>query len=771
MLVEVLALGSAVALGSGLTFRRQNKSLTQKLGAKRALHQNAAPDSQPHASASAGRTSSKGRFRAGANEGRSARPGSRDLYQGAKKGFLALRKVFTISMGGTQTRDQHLRRLAAQNGNQGDFAAERKLDRKINLSIGLMGLAAVGTFFYAPFLRIAAAGTLYNYVPVFQELSKNLKRGRISTELLEVVSWISFLVSGYFFLATFVSFTALLNLKLLRRTEEHSHQQLIDSFSQKPHSIWVISEGAEVEIPLAAVRKQDIVVVNAGEMIPVDGIVVEGVASIDQHSLTGESKPVEKEIGEKVMATTLVLSGRILIQAVHTGSDTNAAKIEQILEQTQEFKESLRLRGKQIADGFIAPTLFVSSLTLPLLGSSAAMAILWSGFGYNMKLYGPISVLNFLHIMAKNGILIKDGRSLEMLQQIDTVVFDKTGTLTVEQPRLRCIYPLAPFSEESLLTYAAAAERRQSHPIAKAILGAAEQRNLELPAVEDAAYRVGYGIEVTLEAKLVQVGSFRFMQQKGIHVPEDVYEFQDQSEAKGNSQVFVAVNDNLAGVLELEPCIRSEARRIIEYLKGEGVGVSIISGDHEEPTRRLAKALSVDKYYAETLPTQKAELIAKLRANGRFVCYVGDGINDAIALKEANVSISLSGASSVAMDTAQIVLMDGDLNRLESLFEISKAFEKNMQSNYLNSMIPGVITLSGVFLLHMGLVGGLVVYFSSKLVGLMNCMMPLVKDEMKQSAPSDNSRDDKVDFSHEKESEPAFFRKTHQPKPVKPVLH
>jgi len=170
----------------------------------------------------------------------------------------------------------------------------------------------------------------------------------------------------------------------------------------------------------------------------------------------------------------------------------------------------------------------------------------------------------------------------------------------------------------------------------------------------------------------------------------------------------------------------------------------ILSGDNKEPTRRLAHELGVDGYYAETLPTQKAELIAKLRSEGKHVGYVGDGVNDAIALKGANVSISLSGASNVATDTAQVILMDGDLARIESLFEISKAFEKNMQANYRNSMIPGVITLSGVFFLHMGLIGALTIYFTSEVLSLMNCMMPLIKDEMSEEETTWKLKDETV---------------------------
>ena len=724
-MLPVLAIAGAVVLGGGLAFGRQSMmTLRHKLP----------PKTQGMSTGSVGRSHRK-----------TLR--SRGLYQNAKeikKGFLAIRKVFAISLGGTQDRDKQFHRLTAQHGKVAVSVADRNLNRRINISIGLMGLAAVGSFFYAPLLLIAGMGTLINNLPIFQELSRNLRKGRITTELLEIVSQIGFLVTGYFFLATVVSFIALLDIKLLRRTEEHSQQQLIEQFSQKPHSIWIITDGAEVEIPLEAVRKNDFVIVNAGEAIPVDGTVVEGNATIDQHSLTGESQPVEKENGATVFATTLVLSGRILVQAKHTGSDTNAAKIGHVLEQTQDFKESLRLRGKKIADSFIAPTLFVSGLTLPFLGPSSALAVLWSGFGFDMKLYGPISVLNFLHIMAKNGILIKDGRSLETLQKLDTVVFDKTGTLTVEQPKLAQIYSLASYDEETLLTYAAAAEHRQSHPVAKAILYAAQQRGLVLPTIKDAAYQVGYGMQVTLNGELIQVGSVRFMQQRDIHLPAEVNIIQSQAHSTGSSLVFIAVNGQLAGVLRLDPCIRPETKRIVEYLQEEGIEVLIISGDNKEPTRRLAHELGVDGYYAETLPMQKAKLIRKLRADGKHVGYVGDGINDAIALKGANVSISLSGSSTVATDTAQVILMDGDLAKIESLFEISKAFEKNMQANYRNSMIPGVVTLTGVFLLHMGLIGALIVYFTSEAYSLTNCMMPLIKDEMSEDEATWKVKDDTV---------------------------
>ncbi len=731
MLVHVLTISSAVALASGLTVAHKKAGLREKLCSQTRLARTVARKPRSSTSGLGARAGTTRIASQGVQACRFVESGSREALQGAKQGLLAIGKVFVISMGGRQGRDEQLGLLAAGEGNKAADAADRQLNRRIKASIGVMGLAAVGCWFYAPLLRLAGAGSLYVFIPVFGELSRNLKKGKITTELLEIVSLISFLVTGYFFLAAFVSFLALLNFKLVNRTEEHSHDQLIHSFSQKPHAILVVKDGIEIEMPLAAVRKRDIVVVGAGETIPVDGQVIAGMASVDQHSLTGEFQPAEVELGSKVFATTLVLSGRLHVQAEATGSDTNAASIGHILEHTQLYKERVRLRGKKIADAFIAPTLFVSTLSLPLLGSSAAMGILWSGFGYNMKVYGPITVLNYLHIMAKNGVLIKDGRSLEMLQQIDTVVFDKTGTLTADEPRLGRIHPVASFDETTILAYAAAAERRQSHPIARAIRAAAQSQGLDIPYIDDASYRIGYGIEVKFGQTTIKVGSARFMQQQAIRLEEGILGLQQAADANGSSLVYVAVDNTLAGVMELEPCVRSEAERVVDYLKEQGIEPYIISGDHEESTRRLATQLGIKHYFSETLPAEKAAVISQLRDRGRFVAYIGDGINDAIALKQANVSISLKGASTAATDTAQVILMDGDLEKLETLFEISKDFENDMRGNYLNSVIPGVITLGGVFLFNFGLAGSMAVYFSSKLYGLMHCMLPLVQEEMK----------------------------------------
>jgi Cu2+-exporting ATPase len=479
-------------------------------------------------------------------------------------------------------------------------------------------------------------------------------------------------------------------------------------------------------------------VINAGETIPIDGLIHSGIASIDQHVLTGELQPMAKGVGNSVFAGTVVLEGQIHIQVEKTGQETVAAQIGNILEKTADFKATMQSYGERIIDKGALPTLAVSAIALPILGTQSALAILNSCFGYQMRITAPLSMLNFLTIASKNSILIKDGRSLELLSQVDTVVFDKTGTLTEEQPHVGKIHCCG-IEENELLTYAAAAEYKQTHPIALAILAEAKQRRLNVAPVTQAKYEVGYGIKVNVDAKLIRVGSVRFMEMEGISIPPEMNILQEETHEQGHSLVFIALNDQLVGAIELYPTIRPEAKQIIAQLKQRGLSLYIISGDHEQPTRKLAQKLGIDNYFAETLPEDKANLIAQLQQKGKVVCFVGDGINDSIALKKSQVSISLRGASTVATDTAAIILMDNHLNQLDHLFEIAEEFNANMKNNLNLSIIPGFLCWGGVFFLHFGIVSTVLLYDASLLVGVWNAMSPSLKNGKSTSKNLKNS--------------------------------
>lgn len=609
------------------------------------------------------------------------------------------------------------------------FKAEETLDRHFKISSVSLGITTVGALFYSPLLLLGIPGIVYTAVElVFPDAYHSLvKKGKVGVGVVDSIAIVGMLATGNFFIATAATWLILLSLKILHKTEDRSLKKLVNIWGEQSHTVWVYKDGVELEIPFEALQVNDVIIVNAGERVPADGVIAQGVVSVDQHLLTGEAQPAEKGVGDSVFAATVVLSGRMRVVVERAGAETLAAQIGKILNNTADFRLSVQARGQEIADKAAVPTLLLGALTWPFLGLNSAVAALQSAFGYNMRLISPISVLNFLRIMSEQGILIKDGRSLEALRQVDTIVFDKTGTLTLEQPQVKAIYCCNGLTENELLTYAYAAEYRQTHPIAKAILSEAHHRNLVLPEVEQAKYEAGYGIKVTLANAIILVGSERFMALEGIALPPEISALEKLSHEQGHSFVYVAVNNQLGGAIELQPTIRPEAKQMVQYLQKLQMATYIISGDREEPTRQLAQSLGIDHYFAEILPEHKADIVGKLQKEGKFVCFIGDGINDSIALKKANISISLRGASTVATDTAQIILMNGRLNLLAPLFDVAMDFEHNMQANFITTIIPGIICVGGVFFWQFGIMQATALYCLGLAAGITNAMLPTLK--------------------------------------------
>jgi len=628
--------------------------------------------------------------------------------------------------------DAHKRRRAEMDWVAESPSPEEKLsDQFFARSSALLASSTICAWVYPPLLLWHIPALFYVSLPRYRDAREDIiDKKEITINVVGAVSSVGSLAYAVVYPSMVVVFAAsgwlyAMTSQLVMRTQDRTRRNLANLFGEQPRQVWVVHEGVEIEAPFESVVVGDILVVDAGQMIPIDGIIQSGMASIDEHMLTGESRPAEKSAGDRVFAATLVMAGRIYVRIEKTGRETAAAQIGEILKDTSSFTASARLRGQSVADRYARPTMGLGALALPLSGPEGALAVLGSGIGNSMRLLGPISVLSFLQLTARRGILIKDGRALEQISKIDTLVFDKTGTLTLKQPAVGEIHPLGGHTGDSVLAYAAAAEFRQTHPIAKAILQAAQARGLEPPPISEAAYDIGYGIKVAIAGQAIRVGSDRFMAQEGIAVPPPVEAVADQARAQGHTLVYVAIDGALGGVIEMRPTVRPEARRVIDRLRRAGLDIHILSGDHEKPTRVLAEQLGVEHYFAETLPEQKAGHIARLQAEGRFVCFVGDGINDSIALKKAQVSVSLSGASTIATDTAQIILMDQTLNQLDELFDLAEAFEANMDRDLLSSAIPGGVIIVGAFSGVIGLTSSIALYWVGAMAGLANALFPL----------------------------------------------
>jgi len=647
------------------------------------------------------------------------------VYNEMHNAYQMLAREGFSSLQGSDLRRQHLSELAT--GEVPKISkAEEEANRNLVVSVSAMGAALAGTLLFPPLLYLTAPAILYTMVPVFKKSYKMLIKGQVGVDTLSAITITGCLFLQYFMVGATLTLVYTASRKLLLKVQDDSRKSLIDVFRQQPRTVWVLVDGTEVELPFEQLKLGDIVVVDAGMTIPADGRIVDGIASVDQHVLTGEAQPAEKSVGDEVFASTIVLSGRIRFEVEQAGATTTAAKIGEMLNNTADFKTHTQLRAEKMADKTVMPTLLLGVLSIPIVGAYGALAILNSHFKYRLGIVAPIGILNFLNLASHNGILVKDGRTLDLLNQVDTIVFDKTGTLTKEVPHIGAVYAYNGYEEDKILTLAAAAENRQTHPIARAIIQEARKRRLTLPGIDEAEYKLGYGLTVRIEDQLVQVGSARFMVMADIEVPETLIEIQERCHEQGHSLVMVAVDSQLIGAIELRPTLRPEVKEVIAQLRGRPniKTMYIISGDHDTPTRLLAHELGIDHYFAETLPENKADIIGQLQEEGKFVCYIGDGINDSIALKKSQVSVSLRGASTAATDTAQVVLMDESLKQLPVLFDIAHEFDANMRAGYMCLLVPTIIGISGVFLLQFGLVQTMILTTAGLSAGLVNAMLP-----------------------------------------------
>lgn len=602
-----------------------------------------------------------------------------------------------------------------------------KLDLQLPIATFSVGFAALAQFAAPALLPLAAGLFIYTSITTFKEAYSTLfEEKRLGVDVLDAIVVVGCLATMSIFPGAVLCWCLSFGRLLVKKTQDDSKKLLMNVFGKQPRFVWLLRDGVEVQVPLDKLKVGDIVVVNTGETVPVDGIVHSGMAMIDQHALTGESTPAEKSPGDRVFASTVMVAGKIEIRVESAGTETASAKIGKILNDTAGYKLTSQNKGEALADKAVLPTLALGGTALATLGPAGAIAVLNSDFGTGIRMAAPLALLSNLALAAQKGILIKDGRALEQMNEVDTFLFDKTGTLTRERPEVGRVYSTEGFTIEQIMAWAAAAENKFSHPIAKAILHKFEEMNLEMPKVDESQYAVGFGITVMIEGMKIRVGSPRFMTMENIPIPDEIKAAQTEAHNEGNTMVMVAVDDRLGGAIELQAAIRPEVVEIIAGLRQRGIKhIAIISGDHEAPTKRLAEQLGMDRYFAQVLPQDKADYVEKLQKEGRKVCFVGDGINDSIALKKANVSISLRGASTIATDTAHIVFMEEGLTKLLDVRDIARSLDHNIKRSWTMIIIPNAMCIVGAFTMGFGVMISVVMNNVTAVAALANGMAPL----------------------------------------------
>ena len=458
-----------------------------------------------------------------------------------------------------------------------------------------------------------------------------------------------------------------------------------------PRTARVVRGDVEVDVPTAEVQVDDLLRIRPGERIPVDGAVVEGASTVDESMLTGESMPVEKTPGAPVFAGTVNVTGSFVFRATRVGAATTLARIVRLVEEAQGSRAPIQRLADRVAAVFVPIVLVIAALTFVtwwLLGPAPsllyaltnAVAVLVIACPCAMGLATPTAIMVGTGRGAELGVLIKSASSLETLHRIDTVVFDKTGTLTVGRPTVTDVTTLPPVAEDDVLALAAAAEQGSEHPIGAAIVAAAKDRGLALPPVTGFAAVPGQGIDALAPEGRVLVGNRAFMESRGV----DVSALSERATAlagDGKTIVYVALALRPLGVIAVADVLKAEAASTVAALKRQGLAVVMLTGDARRTAEAIGRRAGIERVVAEVLPEGKAREIARLREAGRRVAMVGDGINDAPALAQADVGIAMGSGTDVALEAAEVALMRGELGGVLTAYALSRATIRIVKQN------------------------------------------------------------------------------------------
>lgn len=456
-----------------------------------------------------------------------------------------------------------------------------------------------------------------------------------------------------------------------------------------PKTAIIIRNGKEEEIPIEEVEVGDIVLVKPGEKVPVDGEVVEGVTSVDESMLTGESIPVEKTVGDKVIGASINKNGSIRYKATRVGKDTALAQIVKLVEEAQGSKAPIA-KLADVISGYFVPVVIilalVSSVGWLLYGESAVFAltifisVLVIACPCSLGLATPTAIMVGTGKGAEYGVLIKSGTALETAHRIQTIVFDKTGTITEGKPKVTDIVTTSDITEDYLLQLAASAEKGSEHPLGEAIVKGAEERGLEFKKIDLFKAIPGHGIEVTIDNKKVLLGNRKLMVESNISL-ENLENTSNKLAAEGKTPMYVALENKLIGIVAVADTVKENSKKAIEKLHSMGIEVAMITGDNKKTAEAIAKQVGIDRILAEVLPQDKANEVKKLQAENKKVAMVGDGINDAPALAQADVGIAIGSGTDVAMESADIVLMRSDLKDVVTAIDLSKKTITNIKQN------------------------------------------------------------------------------------------
>jgi len=513
----------------------------------------------------------------------------------------------------------------------------------------------------------------------------SLRRGRVSVEVLDGAAVGVSLLQGHFNTASSIMFLLGLSELLEDYTRQRTKSALTRSLAFNVDTVWIEKDGAELSIPLSQLVVGDMVVVRTGSMIPIDGTVRKGEAAVNQSSMTGEPLPVLKRPGDSVFAGTVLEEGSVTVEVRALADETRISRVVELIDRSEALKAGVHARAERIADRIVPMSFLLAIGVFVFTGNwRKALSVLLVDYSCAIKLATPITVISAMREASGYRIMVKGGKFLEAMAEADTIVFDKTGTLTEASPRVSKVLPFEGWERDEVLRTAACLEEHFPHSVARAVVRRALEENLlHEEKHAEVEYIVAHGIATTYRGRRVVIGSHHFVaEDEKVEIAGEQMELVDKA-ANGDSVIYLGVDGKAVGAICISDPPRTESRNVIERLKRLGIErVIMLTGDGEATAKTVAESLGIDEYRAQVLPEDKAAIVEEMKAQGRKVVMVGDGINDSPALAAADVSVSMKGSSDIAREVADITLLTDRLDELVAVRMLARELIKRIHRNF-----------------------------------------------------------------------------------------
>jgi heavy metal translocating P-type ATPase len=567
--------------------------------------------------------------------------------------------------------------------------------------VKMFGRRLFGRIFYPPPLKILF--TLLHSSKFIWEGLDSLTSFRIDVALLDGAAVAGALWQRDFGPATSMMFLLAISDALEEYTVQKAKSTLRDSLALNIDTVWLVGkDGVEEPCPAIEVKKGDKVKIHMGDIIPVDGKVVDGEGMVNEASMTGEPLAVHKRPGKTVHAGTVIEEGNIIVEVHSINKETRLNKIIDLIENSEDLKANAQSKAENLADSIVPYSFLATALTYLFTGNAKrALSVLMVDFSCAIKLTTPLSIISAMREASDNRMMVKGGKFLEKYATADTIVFDKTGTLTNASPKVVHVFPMTKrYSREDILRMAACIEEHFAHSIATAIVKHAEEEGIKHEEDHsEVEYIVAHGIATTYGDKRVVIGSRHFLfDDEGIKINK-TQEKKIKKEVQEHSVVYMAIDGKLEGLICIDDPVREEAKYVIDELKELGIeNIIMLTGDSESAAKSSAKVLGITEYRSQVLPEDKSRIVEELKAEGKTVIMVGDGINDSPALAAADVSVSMKHSSDIAREVADISLLSDDLHDLVTLRKLSNGMFDKINANYRRIVIVnGSLLVLGAF--------------------------------------------------------------------------